>query len=806
MKTSLVIHGHFYQPPRENPWTGQMDREPSAHPDHDWNAKIHRECYRANAFARILDPFGRVEKIFNNYAHMSFNFGPTLLSWIEANDPDSYQRILDADQESAKENHGHGSAIAQGYNHAILPLCNERDRKTQIRWGLEDFKYRFGRDAESLWLPETAANDATLGDLIDERLSFVILAPNQAERIRPTGTDEWQSVADGSIDPGTPYRYFHRDGSGRSIVLFFYDGPISRSIAFEGALSSSQALINHISQASCGEGRIVHIATDGESYGHHKKFGDRALAFALETEASKAGFRVTNYGDYLEEHVPGMEVEIKPGPNGEGTAWSCAHGVGRWIRDCGCSTGAGEDWSQAWRGPLRQALDRVRDDVGKAFEETRGRLFADPWKTRDAYIELILNPTRANEEWFNHQAGRTLSEQEREEALMHLEAQRNALLMYTSCGWFFADISGIETVQILKYADRVLHLMEELSLWSPREAFLSMLSEAKSNVESHGDGKKIFEKWVAPLRVTPARLASHLAISSLVEDGEESGEIARHRFRRSQFKRRKHGRLTIATGRIELEPLTGFRHHDFAMISMHLGGVDFYCALKPFPERESFESSATKIWSLYRTASLPTLLAMAKEEFGSEEYGLESLLPKGKDRISRLVFGDIVGNFTKQYIRLYESNQRAFEMLQEAGLELPKELLQAAEFTLGHRFEEEIRQARGSHDPNDYAKAVAISEEADRRGYRIDRSEASKLFAVLTAAMVSQVVEKPTDDAVENALAVLRVAKRLRLERCFDRSQIILDQALVRSPDLVSRLQILGSILGLKVRKEKEEA
>ncbi|MBN1960680.1 MAG: DUF3536 domain-containing protein [Deltaproteobacteria bacterium] len=388
--TDLIIHGHFYQPPRENPWTGLIDREPSAYPYHDWNERIHAECYRANAFARVLNQYGRIENLVNNYAYLSFNFGPTLLSWIARNDSETYNRIIAADRWSVKANHGHGNAIAQAYNHIILPLANKRDRLTQIRWGITDFKYRFGRQPESLWLSETACNDETLGDLIDEGLKFLILSPNQAERIRPIEAKEWQSVTEGNIDPGVAYKYFHRDGSGRSIALFFYDGPIARSIAFEGTLISSQSLVNRLAQAHGGDGRVVHIATDGESYGHHTHFGERGIAYALLDEAPKQGFNITNYGSYLERNPPTIEVEIKTGPNGEGTAWSCAHGVGRWCRDCGCQTGGREDWNQAWRAPLRQALDYLRDEITNIFEQLGYEYFIDPWVARDKYIEIML--------------------------------------------------------------------------------------------------------------------------------------------------------------------------------------------------------------------------------------------------------------------------------------------------------------------------------------------------------------------------------------------------------------------------------
>ena len=414
------------------------------HPFHDWNERIHHECYRPNAFGRIFDTYGRIERVVNNFEHISFNFGPTLLSWMENYDPVAYERIIEADRLSAARNDGHGNAIAQAYNHAILPLCNARDRITQVRWGLTDFRRRFGRKPESMWLPETACNDIVLGTLIDEGLTYVILSPYQAGRVRELGTDAWTDVSTGTVDPGVAYRYFHRDKSGRSIAIFFYDGPLSRSIAFEGVLVSSQTFVSRMASGRGGPGRLVHVATDGESYGHHFRMGELTLAHALTVEAPAQGHTFTNYGAFLAAHPPTMEAEIAPGPGGEGTAWSCSHGVGRWYHDCGCNTSSEEGWTQAWRTPLRRALDLLRDEAATAFEAGTAELLVDPWAARDGYIDLILNPSRPRDEWLKRYAKRALSEAEKVRVMTFLELQRSALLMYTSCGWFFSDISGVE--------------------------------------------------------------------------------------------------------------------------------------------------------------------------------------------------------------------------------------------------------------------------------------------------------------------------------------------------------------------------
>ncbi len=409
--TALIIHGHFYQPPRENPWTGEIEVQPSAAPYHDWNERIHSECYGPNAFAHI----GTVTAVVNNYRNISFNFGPTLLSWLEKYQPRTYDRILTADRESATMRSAHGNAIAQAYGHAILPLCNERDRVTQVVWGIEDFRFRFGREPESLWLPETACNDETLSLLIEQGMRYVILAPEQAGRVRVGNDSEWVSVPHGSINTTRAYKYLHKDGSGRSIGVFFYHGAVARAIAFERALSSSQGLVDRFVQVG-QSGHLVNVATDGETYGHHFKFGDLCLAHALEIEAKQAGFWITNYGEYLEHHPAEVEVDLDLGSDREGSSWSCAHGVGRWLRDCGCHTGGEAGWNQSWRGPLRDALTFLRDDAAKTFETEGSRLLKYPWAARNEYVKVLLDPnTRSN--FLRKHERQSLSPSESERAL-----------------------------------------------------------------------------------------------------------------------------------------------------------------------------------------------------------------------------------------------------------------------------------------------------------------------------------------------------------------------------------------------------
>jgi alpha-amylase/alpha-mannosidase (GH57 family) len=480
----IVIHGHFYQPPREDPWSGEIPRQPDAAPFHDWNERVYFEAYRPNAFCTIPNPRGY--RIVNNFERISFNVGPTLMSWFEKFHPETHMRIIEADQKSMDRT-GHGNAIAQAYHHSILPLASERDIRTEIRWGLADFRHRFGRDAEGMWLPETAASTEVLRILIEEGVGFTILAPWQAERWQDEDGD-WQAAAGGTIDPRRPYRFSHPDHPDRSIALFFYDGSIAQAIAFERAGSSAEHFLDLFEGKFGHFDQIVHAATDGETYGHHHKFTDLGLAYALSIEAERRGLEITNYASYLDRFPATTEARLVPG----GSSWSCVHGVERWRSDCGCQTGADDSWSQAWRTPLRHAFDVVKAAADAAFESQGGDLLADPWAARDAYIEVITG-REVFDKFLTAHALESLDESGVKRATKLLGMQRFALAMYTSCGWFFNDVSGIETVQVMRYAARTLELMDEIGAPSVRDEFLDAMSEARSNVPERGDGATIFK-------------------------------------------------------------------------------------------------------------------------------------------------------------------------------------------------------------------------------------------------------------------------------------------------------------------------
>ncbi|HLH07254.1 MAG TPA: DUF3536 domain-containing protein, partial [Terriglobales bacterium] len=509
MERYVCIHAHFYQPPRENPWLEAIEQQDSAFPYHDWNERITAECYAANSASRILDGEGRITKLVNNYSRISFNFGPTLLSWMEVSSPLVYQSILEADRISRERFSGHGNAIAQVYNHVIMPLANRRDKETQVRWGIRDFESRFGRFPEGMWLAETAVDIETLEVLAEQGIKFTILAPHQARQTKRSGRS-WKNVEGGKIDPKMPYMC--KLPSGKRICLYFYDGPISRAVAFEKLLSSGETFADRLLGGFSNRDypQIMHIATDGETYGHHHPHGDMALAYALEYIENNKLATITNYGEYLEKHPPNHEVEIV-----ENTSWSCAHGIERWRSDCGCNSGR-PGWNQQWRKPLRDSLDWLREDLVQPFEEKARDFVKDPWAARNDYIDVVLDRTPSNiDEFVAHHRARELSAQDEVLLLKLLEMQRHEMLMYTSCGWFFDEISGIETVQVMQYAARAVQLAQDLFGDHREQHLMEHLAQARSNLPEFKNGAEIYERYVKPATVNLLGVGAHYAISSL---------------------------------------------------------------------------------------------------------------------------------------------------------------------------------------------------------------------------------------------------------------------------------------------------
>jgi alpha-amylase/alpha-mannosidase (GH57 family) len=739
----FVIHAHFYQPERTNPWTGVLDPEPSAAPARDWNERIHGECYRPNGTARIFDEQRRVERIVNNYERLSFNFGPTLLSWLERRHPRSYARIIDGDWRSANRS-GHGNALAQAYHHTILPLASARDRATQIHWGLEDFRHRFSRPAEGMWLPETAADRATIDALIDAGVRFTVLAPHQAHRVRHRD-GEWHEVG-ARIDTSRPYRHLHSDGSGRSIALWFYDGGLAQSFAFDPRSTDSDVFVAKLQVAAPANGGLVHAALDGETFGHHRRFGELGLAYALFEEAERQGLRPTSYAEQLAEHPPVDEVEIG---GGEGTAWSCSHGVGRWVRDCGCQTDGEDHWNQRWRGPLRDGLDAVREVAAKVLEDRGGELVRDPWAARDDYVGLRLG-TLTPSAFLDRHSRRALSDRQQTELWTLLEAQRNAMLMYTSCGWFFNDVSGIETVYVMRFAARALGLLDQLGAGATARAeLLDHLGEAVSNKPEAGTGADVWRTQVEVAEVTPRRIVGHLALQALAlpEQAQEMSsspiQVAGHSIAVLDGRVERRGRVALCVGRVSVTDDDTWRVDELVVAALHLGGIDFHGVTAPSKDPTGFTEAAEALWAVFPTEPMAALIRRVWEFAGhdetSEEFDLTVALPGGRQVIVGTVFGDLTDRFHEQYSRLYHDHRRILEMLTAAGYELPRDLRAAAELTLDAELDRELATAMSAVEEGAetavFDRIVSTLRLARQQGYDLDISDVSRaLTRIVTHA------------------------------------------------------------------------
>jgi alpha-amylase/alpha-mannosidase (GH57 family) len=733
----VTIHGHFYQPPRENPWLETVETQDSAAPYHDWNERITAECYAPNGASRIVNGENEIIRIINNYSRISFNFGPTLLSWLEENAPRAYKHILDADRRSLHRFEGHGSAMAQVYNHLIMPLASTRDRVTQIRWGIADFEARFRRKPEGMWVAETAVDTETLELLAASGILFTVLAPSQCARVRPieerpkrrvkpdikqdkdhleaaaapAGVVAWQETANASVDPTRPYLV--RLKSGRSIAIFFYDGPRSRAIAFEGLLNSGDEFANRLMggfrpEAAQADGtqraQLVHVATDGESYGHHHRYGEMALSWALKQIERKGEAKLISYGQFLAKFPPQFEAEIY-----EDTSWSCVHGVERWRSDCGCNGGRA-GWNQKWRGPLRDALDWLRDSVAPLSEEAAQGLFADFWAARDAYIEVVLargevaagnaEPTlSAADRFLETQAGRPLDQAERSKALQLMEMQRHALLMYTSCGWFFDDISGIETVQIIAYAGRVVQLASEVfgaRAASLEDGFVERLRLAGSNDPQAGDGASIYQRQVQGQRVGLEEVAAHYAISSVFTSYPEETRLFGYLVQRLDAESLSTGRGRLVVGRALVSSLLTAELEPVIYAVFHFGDQNITAAVKAATgpdgdaadpaagarEREEYDALLAAVRAAVERGDIPGVIRLFDRYFGESDYSINSLFNDEERRILKIILEPALLEVESTFSAIFERHSSLLQFLSQAKLPNPPELKLAAGFSI----------------------------------------------------------------------------------------------------------------------------
>jgi alpha-amylase/alpha-mannosidase (GH57 family) len=679
MERFICVHGHFYQPPRENPWLESVELQDSASPYHDWNERITAECYAPNASARILNGEGKIEHITNNYSKISFNFGPTLLAWMKDKLPQVHEAIVEADRISQKRFSGHGSAVAQAYNHMILPLANTRDKFTQVFWGIRDFESRFGRMPEGLWLAETAADTETLDTLAQLGVKYTVLSPFQARRYREFGKKNWRDANGARIDPSRPYLMKLKEG--RSITLFFYDAPVSQAIAFERLLTSGETFGKKLVSAfddSRPWDQLVHIATDGESYGHHHKHGEMALAYALKYIEDNKLAKLTNYGEYLEKHPPTQEVQIH-----EKSAWSCSHGVGRWMADCGCNSGGHSGWNQGWRAPLRNALDWLRDELAVLFETKTREYLNDPWMARNDYIRVILNRDPEHRDaYFKQHAKRDLSEGEKVTVLKLMELQRHAMLMYTSCGWFFDELSGLETVQVIQYAGRTLQLARELFDRDFEPGFLDRMEAAKSNIPENRDGRTIYEKFVKPAMVDWPKAVAHYAISSLFQNYADHTRIFSFRVHDEDRHLTQSGKTRLVVGRTRMVSEITQESDILSYAILYMGEHNLTGGVRKFETAEAYLAMLNEIKGAYKSANFPETIRAIDRHFGHSAYSLGSLFKDEQRRILNEILASTRDDLENRFRLITERYEPLMKFLQTSGVPLPAALQSASDFVL----------------------------------------------------------------------------------------------------------------------------
>lgn len=679
MTNYICIHGHFYQPSRENPWLEEVEMQDSASPYHDWNDKITAECYAPNTASRILDSNNRIIEIMNNYSKISFNFGPTLLSWLERHEPEVYESIIEADKESRKNFSGHGPAIAQAYNHIIMPLANRRDKVTQVIWGIRDFEHRFGRKPEGMWLPETAVDIETLEIMAEQGIKFTILAPHQARCVRKIGEERWINVSVGNINTKTPY--LCRLPSGRTINIFFYNGAISNEVAFGGLLKSginfAKRLISSFSPAQ-EQPQIVNIATDGETYGHHFRFGDMALAYCIYFIESNNLAKITVYGEYLEKNPPTYEVEIN-----ENTSWSCFHGVERWRGDCGCNIWAYPGWNQKWRATLREAMDWLRDNLASIFEKEMSTYVSDPWQARNEYIRVILDRSVLNVERFLSEcAVKKLSREEKVKVLKLLEMQRQAMLMYSSDGWFFDEISGIETIQIMKHAARAIQLAKEVSGIDLEPEYLKILEQAQSNISEYKNGAIIYNRFVKPYVIDLLRVGAHYALSSLFKEYPETIKIYCYTASTETYETERIENRKLVMGRARIRSDITWEEDTISFAVVHLGQHNIFGGVYNQMKDYTFSKMSKIVKKAFQRGNVTELILSIDAYFETHSYSLWHLFKDEQRKILREILEPTQKEVEDVFRKIYRENYPLMQTLRAIGIQPPTALSTVIRFIL----------------------------------------------------------------------------------------------------------------------------
>ncbi|HDQ25210.1 MAG TPA: DUF3536 domain-containing protein [bacterium] len=762
MKKHICIHGHFYQPPRENPWLSTIEKQDSAYPYHDWNERITAECYAPNAASRILDGDSKITEIVNNYSKISFNFGATLLSWLECHRPDVYEAVLEADRESMKNFSGHGAAIAQVYNHIIMPLANRRDRETQIKWGIEDFKRRFKRMPEGMWLAETAADNETLELLAENGIKFTILAPNQAKEIKEPGSAEWTDVSGEKVDPRRPYKCVL--GSGKEIALFFYDGPVSRDLGFGDLLKNGDNFANRLLSLFSEEENgpeLAHVATDGETYGHHQKHGEMALAYCIHRIEKNKEANITIYGEYFEKFPPVWEARIF-----DGSSWSCVHGVERWKSACGCNSGMNPGWKQEWRAPLRRALDMLSDRAAGAFEQKAPAYLKNPWEARNDYIDVMSEDSAAG--FFEKHAAKELAQHEVITALKLLEMQKNSLFMYTSCGWFFDEISGIETTQIIKYGARVLQLLKETAGVDVEADFVKMLAEAPSNIPEFKDGAKIYDMFIRPSIIDLLRVGVHFAVTTIFREYPEDVRIYSFEVKNLELNKTGAGRHKFSTGKAKMRSLVTAEEETVSYAVLHLGDHNLIAGVRDYAGDEAYGVMKEELLESFSKGEVQEVIKLIEKHFESHSFSLWHLFRDEQEKILNEIFEGVYRDIEGFFRQIYENNYTIMQALKEKGLSIPKPFISAVEFVIN----EDIKRLILDKKPTSPEELGRFISEVKKWGVNTDR----KALAFVVGEEIAGIMEKFYEDTEDAALlekisGILKAVKELDINAELWRAQ-----------------------------------
>jgi len=789
---AIVIHGHFYQPPRENPWLESVEVQDSAAPYHDWNERVTAECYAPNTAARRVDEHNRVLDIVDNFEKISFNVGPTLFAWLARHRPDVYAKILEADRASVAARGGHGNALAQVYNHMIMPLATRRDKVTQVRWGIDDFRARFGREPEGLWLPETAVDNESLEVLAEAGVKFTVLAPHQALRVRPLGAATWEET--NGIDPSRAYLW--RGPRGLTLAIFFYDGHISRAIAFDRLLERAENLVAWLN-AAFSETRtwpqLVHCATDGETYGHHSRFGEMALAAAVQQIEAERTATLTNYGAFLAAHPPTHEVEIR-----ERTSWSCAHGVERWRSDCGCRTRG--DWHQRWRAPLREALDWLRDQIDPFFEARASAHLKDPWAALDAYAAVLLDrsPERLDA-FFAAQARGPLDPTARVEARRLLELQRNRLLMYTSCGWFFDEISAIEPVQILRYAAMALQYLNDLGGGRLEDGFVRRLAAAPSNVPEIRTGAEVYRRLVRPTAVNLNRVVAHYAITGFLEEYPADARVYAYRVERLDEARESvdSTALRVAHVRVSSEITGETREMMYALL--HFGGHDFSCGIRAWDDQATYDAVKADLLGRLARQSVADLVRGLDEYFPGGLSSLSHLFLDERRRVLASVIRATLDRHEETYRKIWEETRKLVHYLREVDAPLPEALAIVARHVLEQQVAAELQPLPELGAIPD--RAFTIVGEAQTLGLTLDLAPLRFIMHRAVTQALDAIAESASSERVARATALIEGARRLGIRYGHWATQNRFFQLWRERPDARDVLLPLATTLGFSLAR-----